>query len=107
MSMDYIRRTYGVPAKRGGRVQFTNAPKACKGTVVAARGQYLRVRWDESGRTDTMHPTWMLVYLKTPNAEASGRRRRSDGLPCCMQPWRTTPTTPANRCATHAKNVGL
>lgn len=67
MSMDYIRRTYGVPAKRGARVQFTTAERAVQGTIVGARGQYLRVRWDESNRTDTMHPNWMLVYLKTPN----------------------------------------
>jgi hypothetical protein len=63
MSMDYIRRTYGVPAKRGGRVAFTAAEKAVKGTIVSSRQGYLRVRWDESGLTHTMHPTWMLLYL--------------------------------------------
>ena len=67
MSMDYIRRTYNVPAKRGGRVQFTSAPKAVQGRIVGSRGQYLRIRWDESGLTQTLHPTWMMVYLKTPN----------------------------------------
>jgi hypothetical protein len=34
-----------------------------KGTIVSSRQEYLRVRWDESGLTQTMHPTWMLVYL--------------------------------------------
>lgn len=67
MGMAYIRASYGVPAKRGGRVQFTTAEKAVQGTIVGTRGQYLRVRWDDSKRTDTMHPTWMLVYLMTPN----------------------------------------
>lgn len=67
MSMDYIRKTYGVPAKRGGRVAFTNAEQAVEGTIVGCRGMYVRVRWDESGKTDTMHPTWMLRYLP-PNA---------------------------------------
>jgi len=71
MSMDYIRRAYGVPAKRGGRVSFTAGEKAVQGTIVAARGHYLRVRWDESGLTHSMHPTWMLVYLKTPNDRAN------------------------------------
>ena len=66
MSMDYIRRAYGVPAKRGGRVSYTAAAKAVQGTIVGARGHYLRVRWDESGLTHSMHPTWMLVYLKPP-----------------------------------------
>lgn len=72
MSMDYIRRTYGVPAKRGARVQFTDAVKAVQGTIVGSRGHYIRVRWDETGYTHTMHPTWMMVYLKKPNAEFSG-----------------------------------
>jgi hypothetical protein len=72
MSMDYIRRTYGVPAKRGGRIAFTTAEKAAQGTIVGARGQYLRVRMDESAMTHTMHPTWMLVYLETPNVQLGG-----------------------------------
>ena len=65
--MDYIRRTYNVPARRGARVQFTSAPGAVQGRILGSRGKYLRVRWDESGRTDTMHPTWMLVYLTPTN----------------------------------------
>ena len=64
MSMDYIRRTYGVPAKRGALVQFTDARHAVRGRIVGSRGQYLRIRWDESGLTQTLHPTWMLVYVK-------------------------------------------
>ena len=38
MSMDYIRRAYGVPAKRGALVQFTSAPRAVRGRIV---GSYL------------------------------------------------------------------
>ena len=67
MSMDYIRRTYGVPAKLGGRVQFTAADHKRCGTIVGARGQYLRVRWDEDKRTTSNHPTWMLAYLEAHN----------------------------------------
>ena len=67
MSMEYIRRYYGVPAKRGGRVTYTGgAKKTVQGTIVASRGQYLRVRWDEGDQVKTMHPTWMLVYQETP-----------------------------------------
>jgi hypothetical protein len=62
--MDYIRRRYGVPAKRGARVHFTEAEKAVRGTIIGSRGAYLRVRWDESGLTHMMHPTWMLVYVE-------------------------------------------
>jgi hypothetical protein len=63
MSMADIRRSYGVPAKRGARVQFTSASKAVRGRIIGSRGHYLRVRWDESGLTHTMHPTWMMVYV--------------------------------------------
>jgi hypothetical protein len=70
MSMDYIRRTYGVPARRGGRIAFTTAAKAAQGSIVGARGQYLRVRMDGSGMTHSLHPTWMVVYL-TPNVPMS------------------------------------
>lgn len=66
MSMEYIRRAYGVPAKRNGRVAYTGATKTVQGTIVSARGHYLRVRWDENGQVQTMHPTWMLVYQDTP-----------------------------------------
>jgi hypothetical protein len=69
MSMAYIRRAYGVPAKRGALVQFTSAARAVRGRIVGSRGQYLRIRWDQSGLTQTLHPTWMLVYLKTPNSQ--------------------------------------
>ena len=62
--MRQIRRTYGVPAKRGGRISFTNAAKAAQGTIVGSRGHYLRVRFDESGVTHSMDPAWMVVYLE-------------------------------------------
>lgn len=72
MSMDYIRRTYGVPAKRGGRIAFTGATKAAQGVIVGSRGAHLRVRMDDSGLTHSLHPTWMLVYLSPSLAQGSG-----------------------------------
>lgn len=63
MSMKYIRRTYGVPAKRGVRVEFTDSTGSVFGTIVGSSGQYLRIRWDHSGRTSNIHPTWNMVYL--------------------------------------------
>ena len=61
--MDYIRRTYSVPAKRGGRVAWTTAENAAQGVIVGSHGQYLRVRMDDSGLTLTLHPTWMILYI--------------------------------------------
>lgn len=61
MSMDYIRKHYQVPAKRGGRVRFHGF---VTGTIVSARGAYLKVRCDEiAQRHLTLHPTWKVEYL--------------------------------------------
>lgn len=69
MSMEWIRRNYGVPAKRGGRVRFLGyvawpeslpAP-TCEGTITSA-SHYLRVRMDD-GRRVLLHPTWKVEYL--------------------------------------------
>ena len=63
MSMDYIRKTYNVPAKRGGRIRFQGRA----GVIVGARDARLRARFDGIG-TVALHPTWEIEYL--PNAQA-------------------------------------
>lgn len=64
MSMDYIRKTYGVPAKRGGRVIYTGSAlhKAIGGTIKSARGGYLMILLDGHKYPQTFHPTWCLEY---------------------------------------------
>ncbi len=49
----YIRATYGVPAKRGGRVTVNGQP----GRITSTRGPHLRVRLDSGGRRLIYHPT--------------------------------------------------
>lgn len=62
--MDYIRRTYQVPAKRGGRVRYTGRAAGERfGTILSARGGYLRIRLDGDKHAGTYHPTWKLEYL--------------------------------------------
>jgi hypothetical protein len=71
--MRYIRDYYGVPAKRGARIEVDNdlakfitgfLYKRRRGTVVASRGGYIRVRFDADPRTiRTLHPTWKVRYL--------------------------------------------
>lgn len=63
MSMDYIRRSYGVPAKRGGRVVYSGGASERQGTIVSARGGYLRIRLDGDKHAHNFHPTWKLRYL--------------------------------------------
>ena len=71
MSMEYIRRTYGVPAKRGARVVYRGNPHAGKltGTIVGSDRQYIRVRFDGNPKNwvCSYHPTWEMQYLP-PNS---------------------------------------
>lgn len=68
MSMDYIRKTYGVPAKRGGRIAYGCEGIGLRcGTIIGSRGAYLRIRLDGETVTRNYHPDWNMVYM-TPNA---------------------------------------
>lgn len=59
MSISYIRYTYLVPAKRGGRVRAAGKP----GVIVGAHDAWLRVRLDGEKRPRLYHPTWEMVYI--------------------------------------------
>lgn len=65
MSMEQIRRQYGVPAKRGGRVRFSPGvgTPPVEGTIKGSHYGRLRVLLDGSKRTAIFHPTWALLYL--------------------------------------------
>ena len=93
MSMDYIRKTYGVPAKRGARIAYTGSVILGRvfGTIVGTQGAYLRVRMDDGhpGERVTMHPTWHVEYLETPATRSQmlarhGYKRRPT--------WRSLPS---------------
>lgn len=59
--MDYVRKMYGVPAKRGGRICYHGAHGDEYGTILSA-GDNLRVRMDDS-RKLYFHPEWHIEYL--------------------------------------------
>lgn len=64
MSMESIRRNYGVPAKRGGRVEYTGGNSGPRlGTITSADGARLRIRLDGDDQALIYHPTWKLRYL--------------------------------------------
>jgi hypothetical protein len=67
MSLSYIAKAYGVPAKRGQRVRYTGdkGPKAQprEGTITAAEGAHLRIRMDGDSFSQPYHPTWELEYI--------------------------------------------
>jgi len=57
MSMDYVRRTYGVPAKRGMRVRIKANGQWCDGTITRAT-HYVIVSPDPWPRARLkFHPT--------------------------------------------------
>lgn len=64
MSMRYIRSTYNVPAKRGGRVRYTGGDEPKDGAIASSDGSYVNVRWDGEKRIKgPYHPTWKMEYL--------------------------------------------
>ena len=67
MSMEYIRKTYNIPAKRGGRVRLKSGSVSMLGTIVRATN-YVYIRLDDTKITLPFHPLdGSLSYL--PNKE--------------------------------------
>lgn len=65
MSMSLVRKSYGVPAKRGGRVIYLGGERPEHGTICGARGVYLKIRMDGDTHSGPYHPTWMLEYVSS------------------------------------------
>lgn len=62
MSLKYIAEHYKVPAERGRRVTSHQGSKQRQGTVIGARGQLLRVRFDGQDDSELIHPRRALDY---------------------------------------------
>lgn len=57
-SLDYVRRVYGVPAKRGMRVVADGQP----GVITSGDGAHIRIRLDGEKHSAPWHPTWRIDY---------------------------------------------
>jgi len=57
--MEWIRRHYNVPAKRGMKV----IAQGRKGIIVGSKGEYLRVRVEGEKNTISFHPEWEMEYI--------------------------------------------
>ena len=66
MSMQYIRKYYGVPAKRGGRIVYTGGYLPREGTIVGSIGAHLKLRLDGDNKASAFHPTWEIEYRTEP-----------------------------------------
>jgi len=88
VSMAWIRKTYGVPAKRGGRVLYTGSGRAEYGTIKSARGRRLNIQLDGTKHTMPFHPTWSLSYIAdspTPPDPGHGREGELPANPEAMR----------------------
>lgn len=72
-TMAWIRKSYGVPAKRGMRILYTGCGRQEFGTVrSAASGGHLNIQLDGIRHTMPFHPTWMLQYQPDEPNQAVG-----------------------------------
>ncbi|MCA3247422.1 MAG: hypothetical protein ING29_13195 [Azospirillum sp.] len=58
MSLDYIRSYYGVPAKKGARVEAYGKP----GVITGASGPHILIRLDGHKNAHPYHPTDGIEY---------------------------------------------
>lgn len=63
MSLQNIRDKYGVPARRGGRIEYTGNGTTIEGTITGSIGENIRVRLDGDKGSLSFHPTWKIRYL--------------------------------------------
>lgn len=80
MSMQYIRQTYNVPAKIGGRVEYTGRESPILGTIKGASGGHLSILLDGDRCAKNFHPTWELRYLDSPTAPANTAQAATKGI---------------------------
>lgn len=63
MSIAWVRKHYNVPAKVGGRVEYTGESKPQLGTICGTSGGHLSIKLDGVKHSMPFHPTWKLRYL--------------------------------------------
>ena len=70
--MAWVRKHYGVPAKRGMRVLYTGNGAPEYGTIRSvACGGHLNIQLDGIRHTMPFHPTWELSYQPVEAKQAS------------------------------------
>ena len=58
--MEYIRRYYNVPAKKGTRVLYDRK----YGIITGSKNGLLRIRMDGDSYSELYHPTYHITYLE-------------------------------------------
>ena len=68
MSMDYVRKTYGVPAKRGGRVEVAREDGTTRSGTITRATHYVYIRLDSMTYARPYHPTDPAIRYITTEA---------------------------------------
>ena len=73
MSLAYVRNTYGVPAKRGMRVEYCGQDNVRRRGVITSASHHVRVRLDGEKHSRPYHPQDdYLIYLPgCPNSSVA------------------------------------
>lgn len=61
-TMEWIRRTYDVPARHRMRIEYDGQPA----TIIGTRGPHLHFRIDGERHTTIGHPCYRIVYPAVP-----------------------------------------
>lgn len=65
MSIEYVRRAYGVPAHRGGEVIYSGGLTPIRGVIKGAENGRLRLRFPgNESHNGVYHPTWKIEYVE-------------------------------------------
>ncbi|GHE82587.1 hypothetical protein GCM10019059_44960 [Camelimonas fluminis] len=114
MSMAWVRKYYGVPARRGGRVEYTGGwkdkAKSTLGTIRSASGGRLNIQLDGEKHASPFHPTYELRYLAAAAIRAD--QREIDAIACevhaatLMGRNKGTPWSAAHECAAAIRAMG-
>lgn len=70
--MAYVRSYYRVPAKRGGRIEYTGEKVPRRGVITSARNGRLYIRLEGEKFAYPFHPLWELRYLDAPTIVPKG-----------------------------------
>lgn len=75
---EYIRSYYGVPAKKGQRIELTHQGKLRRATISGAHNQYIKLKFDGDAKPfpGVFHPTDDVRYL----TEADVQREAFDAM---------------------------
>ena len=64
MSIEYIRKAYGLTCKVGYRVRYSPPGETPReGKIVGATYAYLRIKMEDTPHAGLYHPTWCLEFL--------------------------------------------